>query len=480
MNDFLRNIWQELRQEEERLLSWQRRKRIRERTIGVFVLVTNLLVSYIALFGFAARYSDNHSFQNLLPVPALWNWVKQSEDNALMVSILGTIGIGLIGTFIALTLRLFTRKIKPKGQSREPQTQSLESALEWARALDAGWQKKIGSFLLVLLVTVLCNGAMALTSILLCKNAGANQEALSNSIFLGVGTVVILAVMTCVLRMYNKTPWPDGKNSDGLIYDIEKQIQKETTERERRNKIEAGIKAFLDGHLEKAAEILADLDVDDCGDVEAIKILCDDKADKTIEVIRRCYDGLWKAKDLGFYNAKVRQFVDLTLEVITPELIADTEPLMVEIYQNYLDGYHGSVVYKCGKLMEFGYPNAIAACVASEIKLNHVSSSYQYEKWLRALKIAKRRGATLFGEDSINDLIEKLEISLRQSQFVEEEKKRREKNSPFTAAFYQTGPISIWAEDSGWTDFRTGETLYRVNGHIVNAKGEEVSPAWWE
>ncbi len=56
---------------------------------------------------------------------------------------------------------------------------------------------------------------------------------------------------------------------------------------------------------------------------------------------------------------------------------------------------------------------------------------------------------------------------------------------------YTPQPTSTWSpkteepldlESVIWRDFRTGEQLYRnkKTGEIVNAKGEEVSPAWWE
>lgn len=35
-------------------------------------------------------------------------------------------------------------------------------------------------------------------------------------------------------------------------------------------------------------------------------------------------------------------------------------------------------------------------------------------------------------------------------------------------------------ETTIWTDWRTGEPLYRENGKIVNGSGEEVSVAWWD
>ncbi len=56
---------------------------------------------------------------------------------------------------------------------------------------------------------------------------------------------------------------------------------------------------------------------------------------------------------------------------------------------------------------------------------------------------------------------------------------------------YKSKPTSTWTpkteepldlEPVIWYDFRTGEKLYRnkKTGQIVNAKGEEVSSAWWE
>lgn len=62
-----------------------------------------------------------------------------------------------------------------------------------------------------------------------------------------------------------------------------------------------------------------------------------------------------------------------------------------------------------------------------------------------------------------------------------EERKRTEKfKSSFNPYLYQAGALPTWAEPSGWTDFRTGEPLYRVDGHIVNGNGKIVSPAWWD
>jgi hypothetical protein len=86
-------------------------------------------------------------------------------------------------------------------------------------------------------------------------------------------------------------------------------------------------------------------------------------------------------------------------------------------------------------------------------------------------------------EEILEEIVDKLESNIRYKTELEEEEKRRARKTPsFSPEFYHSlsAPLSTWAEDSGWTDFRTGETLYRVEGRIVNAKGEEVSAAWWD
>jgi hypothetical protein len=68
---------------------------------------------------------------------------------------------------------------------------------------------------------------------------------------------------------------------------------------------------------------------------------------------------------------------------------------------------------------------------------------------------------------------------------MQEESKPR-KSSGYSGSSYSGSSYSgstytpTTRQPSGWTDFRTGETLYREGDKIVNSKGEEVSPAWWE
>lgn len=66
--------------------------------------------------------------------------------------------------------------------------------------------------------------------------------------------------------------------------------------------------------------------------------------------------------------------------------------------------------------------------------------------------------------------------------FVNELEKPKSTYKPTYTSSYTSKKEPLELEPVIWYDFRTGEKLYRnkKTGQIVNAKGEEVSSAWWE
>ena len=69
----------------------------------------------------------------------------------------------------------------------------------------------------------------------------------------------------------------------------------------------------------------------------------------------------------------------------------------------------------------------------------------------------------------------------------EEAEKRRSSSSTRSYSSYDTSSYSSYSytpepqrETTIWSDWRTGEPLYREGDKIVNGKGEEVSVAWWD
>lgn len=496
METSLNKIWERLGQEETLFYTWKRCKRIRDTIMGVFFTFMVWLLALVTHFSYAACFTPITFHRKLIPIPTLWDkldaFLREAPNNIIVVSMGGAAVLAIVGAIVAIILRAATNKVGAfkKDVLPPPANKTLKSALARAEQLDALWWKKSRRFLLALLLGVLGVAIMATVSTLMCKNAGAGEDAVFDSIFIGIQSAFSYWVLWGVLKLYILTPVPSEQNSHKLVSDIEREIKKQTElaqkqaeEAARKEKIQQGIQLFLDGKYSEAKKLLHNVSAAKCGDVAAIKILASQKSGNTLESLRNSYDQLWKAKDLGFYNDKIRQAVDLALESVTPIVREQAQGDMFRIFQSFLDDYYGDVIHDCEPHVAYGHPDAIIMQVLCKIQTSTNSRARTYAEWLELIKIAKRRGVADFLEEISDEIVEKLESNIRYRKEFEEEQKRRAQQAPsFSPEFYQglVSPLPTWAEDSGWTDFRTGETLYRVEGRIVNAKGEEVSAAWWE
>ena len=495
METSLDKIWERLRQEENLYYTWKRRKRIRDTVMGVFFTFMVWLLALVTHFSYAACFTQITFHRKLIPIPALWNkldaFLIEAPDNIIVVSMGAACVLAIVGAIFAILLRTATNKVGAykKDILPSPASKTLKSALARAKQLDNLWWKKSKRFLLALLLGVLGVAIMATVSTLMCKNSGASEDAVLDSIFIGIQSAFTYWVLWGVLKLYIITPVPSEQSSHKLVSDIEREIKKqaELAKKEaeataRQQKIEQGIQLFLDGKYSEAKKLLHNFSASKCGDVAAIKILSDKKSGNTLKSLRESYDLLWKAKDLGFYNDKIRQAVDLALETVTPIVREQAQEDMFNIFRSFLNDYYGDVIYDCEAHVAYGHPDAIIMQVLCKIQTATSSSAGTYAKWLELIKIAKRRGVSDFLEEISDEIVEKLESNIRYKKELEEEKRRAREAPSFSPEFYQglVSPLPTWAENSGWTDFRTGETLYRVEGRIVNAKGEEVSAAWWE
>ena len=136
----------------------------------------------------------------------------------------------------------------------------------------------------------------------------------------------------------------------------------------------------------------------------------------------------------------------------------------------------------CTKHADYGHPDAIVMKISGLVNMSESAISTSCcESYIKDLKMAKRRGISLIVTDLTENLIDYLERQIRRNkEFEKLEEERQRKAAKYTPTYGMGGPLSSWADFSGWYDFRTGEPLYRVEGRIVNGNGEEVSPAWWE
>lgn len=491
MSVSLNHLWSELQQEEARWTVWRQRRKVRHIAMGIFYLPMVWLTMYFTHISYLACFSDVSSFQKLFPVEAVWNafgeLINEEPQNAMAVSLFACFAVAVLGTVFGIILRKATNHVKGKACSFEPKVKSPETALNWAKKLTDLWYKKSLWFFLFFLLAILGGVAMTVFTTKLCQNFEAVGADIWYNAYIGGVTLVMLTVVWGLFNLVIFPPRPAEMQGFKLVTEAEQVIKKEAEEArqrrrdaELRKKIDHGIQSFLAGDYEEARKTFQDFGKTTCGEVAAIRILCDGNGGDTIEALRNSYDGLWKAKDLGFCNDKVRKAVDFALEKITPVIMEEAQPDMLEIYKNYLDGYNGSVVYKCEKHVAYGHPDAIVVQVITKLQSDIYNRPENYEEFLKQLKLAKRRGIRLVDESYVAEFITELEVTIRKNQVLEEQRKRREQQQPVVPTYGQSGALSTWAEPSGWTDFRTGETLYRVEGRIVNGKGEEVSPAWWD
>ena len=283
-------------------------------------------------------------------------------------------------------------------------------------------------------------------------------------------------VAWCVVNRFAGVPkyrWSSHFNN------IIKEIKEE---KEKQLKINKLFELYIDDKYEEVRELLKDYEDSKLGDISALKILTAKLETDTTEQVRNSYDSLWKAKDLGFVNDKIRQDTDEWLNVLTPMVKALAQEDILKAYKLVIDDNTNNMILYTGTHLNYGHPDAVVLQIFSYINSDDLNELKRYEAWLEDLKNARRRGIVDELQEIAETLISQLEKQIRINKEYEKLEKEREakRAAYYTPTYSMGGNLSSWAEFSGWYDFRTGEPLYRVEGHIVNANGEEVSPAWWE
>ena len=447
-------------------------------------------------FGFLATQTDVTEIQKWVPIPALWElWdqlIRLEGGNpgagAWVSYLIAALSANILFVFSALLMRLVTVGIKPKesDQPLEPGDGGLRQIMNKAKALDKGWGWEFPYPLIIKIALPIATAIIAIVAILYGMSLHLNMEILKNNIILGAFSVITSILLTVTpIKFFICCRQPDSQarscynRAEAELNKREKERARQKKLQERQAKLENAIQLFLAGKYEETRAAIKNFSLANNGDLAAIRVLINQKNGETIQGLRKSFDALWKAKDLGFYNSDIRKAVDFALETITPTIVEQAMPDTLKIYQAFLDGHYATVINYCEPHVDYGYPDAIALSLVAKIQSNN--NPRYYPQWLEQIKLAKRRGLSEVTAEISEEIITKLEAAIQYNDALEEERKAQAaKSSPFEPSFYMPGPLSQWAEPSGWTDFRTGEPLYRVDGRIVNANGEEVSAAWWD
>ena len=251
-------------------------------------------------------------------------------------------------------------------------------------------------------------------------------------------------------------------------------------EQERQAKYAEGSAAFFAGDYKTAKTILDKVHFKDSADAEALVLLSSEQKDISLAGVRKTYGQLWNAWEKGFRDPRVREATKTALDAFVAVIDEAAQPDLIKAYACFLTNDWNGASDALAKHVKYSYPDAVALDIVCRV-MSDRNDPDLYPEWLKALKTAKQRRISDMYIEICDELIGKMEVAIRQNEQnakrrAEERKRREALYTPLSTC----GGIPTWAEPSGWTDFRTGEPLYRVNGRIVNANGEEVSPAWWE
>lgn len=261
----------------------------------------------------------------------------------------------------------------------------------------------------------------------------------------------------------------------------QKAIKQQQEEQQRQALYNQGADAFFAGDYKTAKQILSNVHFKDSADAEALVLLSSDKKDKSIESVRKTYGQLWKAWEKGFRDPRVREATKTALDIFILVIDEAAQPDMLKAFACFLASDWMGVSNALETHVKYSYPDAVALDIVCRT-MDHRNDPDKYPEWLKALKTAKQRRISEMYLEVCDELIGKMENAIRENEAqknrIAEERRRRE--ASYTPPYSTYGGLPPWAEPSGWTDFRTGEPLYRVDGRIVNANGEEVSVAWWD
>lgn len=450
------------------------------------IAVGTVLISYYGMLATTYAKETAHPF-NQLPLlqDALQLLNINDENQAVLVFLVGGAAAFVVCAVVALLLRLPFLGAKADKEQPLPADylKSLDAVLKKAQKVksQARVQPHVIRWILFCfgggLILMLIMASVAMGTSHPDYFAAMVATIMMAGMFLGVD-LALFAIMRWIFMQ------PETVNL--VCYDLERDAQKayneevkrqekERKENEKAQKLQEATELFHAGKFEESRKIIMKINDAQNGDLAAMKALTDTRLGKKADGAQQAYKLLWDAKELGFRDHKIRDAVDAALAQIKPLMMEQSQDQLTKAYAHFLNGHHASVIYDCEALAEFGHPDAIMLMLVSKTICQN--DPRRYPEWMALAKKAKRRGFDPMFEEIFQELITKLEAAIRYNK--EYEKERANRQSTFSGGTYYPN-INTWAEPSGWTDFRTGETLYRVNGKIVNANGEEVSPAWWE
>ena len=225
-----------------------------------------------------------------------------------------------------------------------------------------------------------------------------------------------------------------------------KEEERKRKEAEERKEIERQKKEQLKENLKKADEMFAALKDDDKADVKK----------------------LFEISSLGHHDATLL-LASLCFNESNSDLRTEKEQ------KTFLETMHSAL-----SILDY-YNNHSAETkllyIISSIRLCKFEEYDQVNNALKDLRKIKEKGQLPEDYADVCDKTIKVLVS-----FVNELEKPKSTYKPTYTSSYTPKEEPLELEPVIWYDFRTGEKLYRnkKTGQIVNAKGEEVSSAWWE
>lgn len=474
--NFLDKKWDELKTDEENILKDERERKLREIIPSIIFLVTVILSTYFTHFLAFAFRNQIDIAKKYIPFTKLWSYfevfISQNIGDILVIPLIAAGAFVIIGLITVAILRQYIKRTKCKIASLCPETKNLDSAIIWAKTLKKRLRLSPRYSILAIIIAILW--IIGITAIIIYKFK--DTTVISDQCIIGWAEVLIYWVAWCVVNRFAGVPKYRWSSHFNYI------IKEINEEKEKQLKINKLFELYIDDKHEEVRELLKDYEDSKLGDICALKILTAKLETDTTEQVRNSYDSLWKAKDLGFVNDKIRQDVNEWLDVLTPMVKVLAQEDILKAYKLVIDDNTNQIILHTSTHYEYGHPDAVVLQIFSYINSDDLNEPKRYEAWLKDLKNAKRRGIVEELQEITETLIGKLENQIRINKEIEKKEKEREAKiaSYYTPTYSMGGPLSSWAEPSGWEDFRTGEPLYRVEGRIVNANGEEVSVAWWD
>lgn len=495
-----REAWNTLLAEERLLKQTRARNGVIVPLANIFLTICIWIATFVVYFGTLAPSINGERVQDWLHLPFLWKafyTVYEKAEEPLLCYLLTTgiafLGILILAVLVTRLLRLISKFsfgfIKESEEELpEDLLKALSTIVKKAETVQYKPRDKYLSQRITAWVSTL--GLLGIV-FLACSIAHKNEVDTSLYIDMGVSSAlyaVFSFIAAAIVRRSAVIVPKDlqapaiATTASSLLKEEGKKRNEAKKEKDLSDAIRDAADLFSDGKYVEARKRLNKVSKAKIGDIVAILLLTDTKGGETLEGLRRSYDELWKAKDLGFRDERIRGAVELALSEVTPRVKEAAEADMLSIFQSFLNDKYGSVVEKAKPHSAYGHPDAIVLELVSLILWRNDPD--KYPEWLEKIKLAKRRGIAEFGQEITEEIIGKLEVAIRQNEEYERKRKAEERHRAETwtpsGTAYPSSGIPGWAEASGWYDFRTGEPLYRVDGRIVNANGEEVSVAWWD